>query len=148
MVVRVKWFYHPEETQGCPNLKYPVSIQLKLIHFVGQITMHKKTAEFLLMTWIDIKKWQFNREINNFFSVFFFCLLHIRVHYLSHRMRMKMTYKQYPTNVKYFRWIHTSKNSAMSQNNMNRFMIIMTHIILPVAMTRLFITWKCRTISQ
>jgi hypothetical protein len=22
MVVRVKWFYHPEETQGCPNLKY------------------------------------------------------------------------------------------------------------------------------
>ena len=24
MVVRVKWFYHPEETQGCPNLKYPV----------------------------------------------------------------------------------------------------------------------------
>lgn len=25
MVVRVKWFYHPEETQGCPNLKYPVS---------------------------------------------------------------------------------------------------------------------------
>ncbi|XP_070504575.1 protein winged eye isoform X3 [Chironomus tepperi] len=23
MVVRVKWFYHPEETQGCPNLKYP-----------------------------------------------------------------------------------------------------------------------------
>ena len=27
MVVRVKWFYHPEETQGCPNLKYPVSIK-------------------------------------------------------------------------------------------------------------------------
>lgn len=25
MVVRVKWFYHPEETQDCPNLKYPVS---------------------------------------------------------------------------------------------------------------------------
>lgn len=24
MVVRVKWFYHPEETQGCPNLKFPV----------------------------------------------------------------------------------------------------------------------------
>ena len=24
MVVKVKWFYHPEETQGCPNLKYPV----------------------------------------------------------------------------------------------------------------------------
>lgn len=24
MVVRVKWFYHPEETEGCPNLKYPV----------------------------------------------------------------------------------------------------------------------------
>uniref|UniRef100_A0A4Y0BJV7 BAH domain-containing protein n=1 Tax=Anopheles funestus TaxID=62324 RepID=A0A4Y0BJV7_ANOFN len=23
MVVRVKWFYHPEETQDCPNLKYP-----------------------------------------------------------------------------------------------------------------------------
>ncbi|XP_058823664.1 protein winged eye isoform X3 [Topomyia yanbarensis] len=23
MVVRVKWFYHPEETEGCPNLKYP-----------------------------------------------------------------------------------------------------------------------------
>jgi len=26
MVVRVKWFYHPEETQGCPDLKYPVSV--------------------------------------------------------------------------------------------------------------------------
>lgn len=25
MIVRVKWFYHPEETQGCPGLKYPVS---------------------------------------------------------------------------------------------------------------------------
>lgn len=23
MVVRVKWFYHPEETEGAPNLKYP-----------------------------------------------------------------------------------------------------------------------------
>ncbi|XP_052126700.1 trinucleotide repeat-containing gene 18 protein isoform X2 [Frankliniella occidentalis] len=23
MVVRVKWFYHPEETEGCPTLKYP-----------------------------------------------------------------------------------------------------------------------------
>lgn len=23
-VVRVAWFYHPEETTGCPNLKYPV----------------------------------------------------------------------------------------------------------------------------
>lgn len=23
MVVRVKWFYHPEETEGCPNLKFP-----------------------------------------------------------------------------------------------------------------------------
>ncbi|XP_038117854.1 protein winged eye isoform X4 [Culex quinquefasciatus] len=23
MVVRVKWFYHPEEAEGCPNLKYP-----------------------------------------------------------------------------------------------------------------------------
>ncbi|XP_052903355.1 protein winged eye [Anopheles moucheti] len=23
MVVRVKWFYHPEETRDCPNLKYP-----------------------------------------------------------------------------------------------------------------------------
>ncbi|XP_014103432.2 protein winged eye isoform X4 [Bactrocera oleae] len=22
-VVRVRWFYHPEETTGCPNLKYP-----------------------------------------------------------------------------------------------------------------------------
>lgn len=29
MVVRVKWFYHPEETQGCPNLKYPVRFELK-----------------------------------------------------------------------------------------------------------------------
>lgn len=27
MVVKVKWFYHPEETIGCPaNLQYPVSI--------------------------------------------------------------------------------------------------------------------------
>lgn len=26
MIVRVKWFYHPEETQGCPSLQYPVSI--------------------------------------------------------------------------------------------------------------------------
>lgn len=27
MVVKVKWFYHPEETVGCPkNLKYPVKI--------------------------------------------------------------------------------------------------------------------------
>lgn len=26
MAVRVKWFYHPEETVGCPqNLQYPVS---------------------------------------------------------------------------------------------------------------------------
>jgi len=26
MVVRVKWFYHPEETNGCPaHLQYPVS---------------------------------------------------------------------------------------------------------------------------
>lgn len=25
MIVRVKWFYHPEETEGCPKLKYPVS---------------------------------------------------------------------------------------------------------------------------
>lgn len=25
MIVRVKWFYHPEETEGCPSLKYPVS---------------------------------------------------------------------------------------------------------------------------
>lgn len=26
MVVKVKWFYHPEETVGCPlNLQYPVS---------------------------------------------------------------------------------------------------------------------------
>lgn len=26
MVVRVKWFYHPEETNGCPaQLQYPVS---------------------------------------------------------------------------------------------------------------------------
>ena len=26
MIVKVKWFYHPEETVGCPaNLKYPVS---------------------------------------------------------------------------------------------------------------------------
>lgn len=25
MVVKVKWFYHPEETVGCPlNLQYPV----------------------------------------------------------------------------------------------------------------------------
>lgn len=24
MIVRVKWFYHPEEAQGSPNLKYPV----------------------------------------------------------------------------------------------------------------------------
>jgi len=24
-VVRVRWFYHPEETTGCPDLKYPVS---------------------------------------------------------------------------------------------------------------------------
>lgn len=23
-VVRVAWFYHPEETTGCPSLKYPV----------------------------------------------------------------------------------------------------------------------------
>ncbi|XP_063695755.1 protein winged eye isoform X2 [Culicoides brevitarsis] len=23
MVVRVKWFYHPEETEGAPNMKYP-----------------------------------------------------------------------------------------------------------------------------
>jgi hypothetical protein len=28
MVVKVKWFYHPEETTGCPlTLKYPVSIR-------------------------------------------------------------------------------------------------------------------------
>lgn len=27
MVVRVKWFYHPEEAEGCPNLKYPVSFE-------------------------------------------------------------------------------------------------------------------------
>lgn len=27
MIVKVKWFYHPEETVGCPtNLKYPVRI--------------------------------------------------------------------------------------------------------------------------
>lgn len=26
MIVRVKWFYHPEETEGAPNMKYPVSI--------------------------------------------------------------------------------------------------------------------------
>lgn len=34
MVVRVKWFYHPEETEGCPNLKYPVSksIDFSTIH--------------------------------------------------------------------------------------------------------------------
>lgn len=25
MIVRVKWFYHPEEAQGSPSLKYPVS---------------------------------------------------------------------------------------------------------------------------
>lgn len=26
MIVRVKWFYHPEETVGCPaTLEYPVS---------------------------------------------------------------------------------------------------------------------------
>lgn len=31
MVVKVKWFYHPEETVGCPkNLKYPVKIWSKL----------------------------------------------------------------------------------------------------------------------
>lgn len=35
MIVRVKWFYHPEETQGCPNLKYPVSV----FFFFGKIKM-------------------------------------------------------------------------------------------------------------
>lgn len=30
MVVKVKWFYHPEETVGCPlNLQYPVSLLKK-----------------------------------------------------------------------------------------------------------------------
>lgn len=24
-VVKVKWYYHPEETTGCPDLMYPVS---------------------------------------------------------------------------------------------------------------------------
>lgn len=33
MVVRVKWFYHPEETQGCPNLKYPVRLLVILIKY-------------------------------------------------------------------------------------------------------------------
>lgn len=25
-VVKVKWYYHPEETTGCPDLLYPVNI--------------------------------------------------------------------------------------------------------------------------
>lgn len=39
MVVRVKWFYHPEETQGCPNLKYPVSYETcaKIFKFYAKI---------------------------------------------------------------------------------------------------------------
>lgn len=35
MVVRVKWFYHPEETQGCPNLKYPVRFLTKVLSKVS-----------------------------------------------------------------------------------------------------------------
>lgn len=42
MVVKVKWFYHPEETVGCPqNLQYPVSVVYKImciyINVVAQI---------------------------------------------------------------------------------------------------------------
>lgn len=34
MIVKVKWFYHPEETVGCPtNLKYPVSFIFIIIKF-------------------------------------------------------------------------------------------------------------------
>lgn len=39
-IVRVKWFYHPEETEGCPELKYPVSLifeekkSLKIINYI------------------------------------------------------------------------------------------------------------------
>lgn len=33
MVVKVKWFYHPEETVGCPlNLQYPVSSIILTFH--------------------------------------------------------------------------------------------------------------------
>lgn len=33
MIVKVKWFYHPEETVGCPpNLKYPV--RYFFVHFL------------------------------------------------------------------------------------------------------------------
>ena len=51
MVVRVKWFYHPEETQGCPNLKYPVSIKYLysiLIH-IGSSNYDEKN-KFSCMT--------------------------------------------------------------------------------------------------
>lgn len=33
MIVKVKWFYHPEETVGCPkNLKYPVRISWDVLN--------------------------------------------------------------------------------------------------------------------
>lgn len=35
MIVKVKWFYHPEETIRCPtNLKYPVSKMIEVSHFL------------------------------------------------------------------------------------------------------------------
>lgn len=47
MVVRVKWFYHPEETQGCPNLKYPVRVSLILSTSLGSHTpSHSQGALF------------------------------------------------------------------------------------------------------
>lgn len=39
MVVKVKWFYHPEETERCPVLKYPVSLHFILVIFKMQILL-------------------------------------------------------------------------------------------------------------
>lgn len=73
-VVKVKWYYHPEETSGCPNLLYPVNI-------LSEIFIACVSVLFTI----------------NIFQIYIFC----RVLCLSLRTKMRMTFKLYRINAKY-----------------------------------------------
>ncbi|KAL5282261.1 TNRC18 family protein [Megaselia abdita] len=60
-VVRVKWFYHPEETKGCPKLKFPVSLNYILSTNNGELY---ETTGTIYSIWDD------SREEKTLFSLY------------------------------------------------------------------------------
>lgn len=105
MDVKVKWFYHPEETKSGKKLS-----QLKVSHFFKQYLI------------CDLTNLRFFTKLTKF-------VLFCREHYSSHHILMKMMFKPYPTNVKYYHGVNISRRHPQQ---MLKTIMILTSLLEPM----------------